>query len=91
MIFASKPMNHATQSKVKILYREVRGSRFEVRGSRFEVRGSRNLKALRLTLQGFLCLKAIVSLASSLVLSPQPEARRPQPDSIFQTQKSPQR
>jgi len=46
-------MNHATQSKVKILYREVRGSRFEVRGSRFEVRGSRILKALRLTLQGF--------------------------------------
>ncbi len=39
-------MNHATQSKVKILYREVRGSRFEVRGSRI-------LKALRLTLQGF--------------------------------------
>ena len=67
MIFASKPMNHATQSKVKILYREVRGSRFEVRGSRFEVRGSRfevrgsrfevrgsrYKKTLRLTLQGF--------------------------------------
>ena len=41
MKFVNKQSNLAILNKVKILYREVRGSRFEVRGSRFEVRGSR--------------------------------------------------
>ena len=64
MIFANKPMNREILNKVKILYREVRGSRFKVQGSRFKVQGSRfkvrgsrfevqESKNMRLTLQVF--------------------------------------